>query len=159
MSCLTLLKLLDVCRWIFVFKLFLAIDTCCVKGWEVAHRIFARKEDGFTFFIVFISLVVCFSLHCFVFYHCLLVLYLFDSRLLFKFPFKKKIVNTSLQHPLVSFSFFTLFVLVWIVMFLSLSFCSLLVWFPLVVWVSVFLCFYKHFFATIHLYRVHFPHC
>jgi len=38
--------------------------------------------------------------------------------------------------------------------YLLLSFCSLLV-----VWVSEFFCFYKHFFATIHLYHVHFPHC
>jgi hypothetical protein len=28
-----------------------------------------------------------------------------------------------------------------------------------VVWISDFFCFYKHFFATIHLYHVHFPHC
>jgi hypothetical protein len=53
MSCLTLLRFLDVCKWIFLFILFLVIDTCCVKGWEVAHWMFARKEDGFIIFIVF----------------------------------------------------------------------------------------------------------
>jgi hypothetical protein len=109
MSCLILLKLLDVCMWIFVYTLFLMINTCCVKGWKVAHQIFAHKEDKFTAFIMFISCVICFGLCCSVFCHCLLVLYLFDSRLLFGFPF------------------------------------------------LFFLC--KHFFATIHLYRVHFPHC
>jgi len=31
MSCLTLFRLLDVCKWIFVSILFLVIDTC-VKG-------------------------------------------------------------------------------------------------------------------------------
>ncbi len=39
---------------------------------------------------------------------------------------------------------------------LSLSSCSLLIHFPLVVWVSNFF-FRKHFFTTIHLYHVHFP--
>jgi hypothetical protein len=42
--------------------------------------------------------------------------------------------------------------------YLSLSSYSLLVHFPLIVWVSVFFCFCKHFFATIHLNHVHFPH-
>jgi hypothetical protein len=98
MSCLTLLKLLDVCRWIYFSILFLAIDTCCVKGWEVAHRIFACKKDEFISYIVFNSHVVCFGLCCFVLYHYILVLYLFDSRLLFRFPFLKKIINIFLQQ-------------------------------------------------------------
>jgi len=42
---------------------------------------------------------------------------------------------------------------------LSLFYSSLLVYFLFVVWVSIFSCFYKHLFATIHLYHVHFPHC
>jgi hypothetical protein len=41
------LRLLDVCRWILVFILFVAIDTCCVKGWKIAHQIFAYKGDEF----------------------------------------------------------------------------------------------------------------
>jgi hypothetical protein len=58
MSYSTLLKLLDVYKWILVFILFLTIDTCCVKGWKTTHRIFAWKEDRFTFYIVFISHVI-----------------------------------------------------------------------------------------------------
>jgi hypothetical protein len=45
MSFFNLLRLLDVCRWMLVFILFLAIDTCGVKGWKVAHRIFVHKKD------------------------------------------------------------------------------------------------------------------
>jgi hypothetical protein len=70
MSCFILLRLLDVCRCILVFVLFLAIDTCCVKVWKVAHRIFVHKEDVFTISIMF---QVCLGLHCFVFYRCLIV--------------------------------------------------------------------------------------
>jgi hypothetical protein len=47
MSCFTLLRFLDVCKWKLVFILFLAIDTCCVKGWKVTHQIFACKKDMF----------------------------------------------------------------------------------------------------------------
>jgi hypothetical protein len=85
MFCFTLLRLLNVCKWILILFYFLVIDTCCVKSWNVAHRIFARKEDGFTTFIMFISHVVCLGLYCFVFCRCFLVLYLFISLLLFGF--------------------------------------------------------------------------
>jgi hypothetical protein len=98
MSCLSLLKLLDVCKWIFVFILFLAIHTCCVKGWEVAHWIFACKKDKFTTSIMFISHIVCFGLHCSTICHCFLVLYLFNSCLFFGFPFLFIFVNISLQQ-------------------------------------------------------------
>jgi hypothetical protein len=81
----TLLRLLDVCKWILVFLLFLAIDICCVKGWEIAHRIFTRKEGEFTISIMFISRVVCLGLCCFVICHCFFVLYLFISHSLFRF--------------------------------------------------------------------------
>jgi hypothetical protein len=107
MYCLTLLRLLDVCKWIFVYILLLVIDTCCVKGWKVAHRIFARKEDEFIGSIVFIFHVVCLGLRCYVIFHCILVLYLFISCLLFGFLF--------------------------------------------FLWINIF-------FATIHLYHVHFSH-
>jgi len=83
MSYLTLLRLLDVCRWIFVSILFLAINTCCVKGWKVAQQIFARREDGFITSIMFISCIIYFRLHCSILFRCLFVLYLFDSHLLF----------------------------------------------------------------------------
>jgi hypothetical protein len=43
--------------------------------------------------------------------------------------------------------------------YLSLSSCFLLVHFSLIIWVSDFFCFYKPFFATIHLYHVHFLRC
>jgi len=108
MSYLTLLRLLDVSKWIFVSILFLVIDTYCVKGWKGSHQIFVPKEDKFTASIMFISCIVCFGWHCYILCQCLLVLYLFDS------------------HLLIEFSFF---------------------------------CFYKHFFVTIHLYYLHFPHC
>jgi hypothetical protein len=42
---------------------------------------------------------------------------------------------------------------------LSLSSCSLLVHFSLVIWVSIFIFLCKHFVATIHLYHVHCPCC
>jgi hypothetical protein len=85
MFCFTLLKLLNVCKWILIFNFFPAIDTCCIKGWNVPHWIFARKEDGFTISIMFISHLICLGLHCFVLCRCLLILYLFISRLLFGF--------------------------------------------------------------------------
>lgn len=82
MYCFTLLRLLDLCRWILVFVLFLAIDTCCVKVWKVAHRLFARKEDGFTTSIMYFYhvhfQVVCLGLHCFVFlslFYCFLLVH------------------------------------------------------------------------------------
>lgn len=82
MSCFILLGLLDVCRCILVFVLFLAIDTCCVKVWKVSHRIFVHKEDVF---IVSIMFQVCLGLHCFDLCRCLIVVYLFISYLLFRF--------------------------------------------------------------------------
>ncbi len=94
MSYLTLLRLLDVCRWISVFILFLAINMCCVKGW----KIFARKEDGFIASIMFISCIVYFKLHCSILFRCLLVLYLFDSHLLFGFLLFFVSINTYLQE-------------------------------------------------------------
>jgi len=81
----TLLKLLDVYKWILVILLFLAIDTCCVKGWEIAHQIFTCKEDKFTTFIMFISRVVCLGLCCSVLCCCFFVLYLFISHSLCRF--------------------------------------------------------------------------
>jgi hypothetical protein len=78
MYCFTLLRLLHVCRWILVFILFLAIDTCCVKVWKVAHWIFVRKEDGFTNSIMFIFKLFIWVLHCFVvllLFYCFLLVH------------------------------------------------------------------------------------
>jgi hypothetical protein len=75
MSCFTLLKLLNVCKWILIFIFILVIDTCYVKGWYVAHQIFAYKEDGFTTSIMFISHVVCLSLCCLLF----VIVFLFST--------------------------------------------------------------------------------
>ncbi len=80
------------CGYWFLYRLW------CVKGWEVAHRIFARKEDVFTNFIVFISCVVCLGLRCSILYHSLLVLYLFICHLLFRFSIFFVSVNISLQQ-------------------------------------------------------------
>ncbi len=101
MSCFTSLKLLNVYKWILVFIYFLAIDTCCVKGWKVAHRILLAKRMGLLlllcsfptlfvwvwvvlFFVVAFLLFTCsflvlLGLHCLVIYYCLLVFYLFIS--------------------------------------------------------------------------------
>ncbi len=139
---LTLLKLLDVCMWIFVYILFLAIHTCCVKGWKVAHQIFVHKEDQIIIFIMFISRVICFSLHYSVFYCCLLVFYLFDSHLFFGFPFcfcfcKHLFATIHLYHvhfPRCWDCIVFLFVVVFL--FSTLSF-------PLLFGFSIFLFFWK----------------
>jgi hypothetical protein len=119
MSCLTLLRLLDVCMWIFIYILFLAINTCCVKGWKVTHQIFLHKKDGFTISIVFISNVICFNLHCFVLCCYLLVqfpLVVWVSIFIF-------FVNTSLQQS-------TCIVFMSRIVGFALSSCSLLDHFP-----------------------------
>jgi hypothetical protein len=86
MSCFTLLRLLDGCSWILVFIFFLTIDTCYVKGWKIAHWIFACKKDKFTTSIVFISNIVCLGLHCFYSLSLSFCSLLVISRLLFGFP-------------------------------------------------------------------------
>jgi hypothetical protein len=66
MSCFTywgFLLFLD-SQW-FVYC-FLVINTCCAKGWKVAHQIFTLKKNGLSPSIVFISHVVCLGLHCLV---------------------------------------------------------------------------------------------
>ncbi len=77
-------------------------------------------------------------LRCFVLYHYILVFYLFNSRLLFRFPFfflNYKHFFATIHLYYVHFSH----CLCWFVLFysLSLSFCSLFLQFPLVVWVSI----------------------
>jgi hypothetical protein len=142
MSYLTILRLLDVCMWIFVYILFLAIHTCCVKGWKVAHQIFVHKEHGFTIFIVFISCVICFSLHCFVLCCRFLVFYLFNSHLLFGFSFFFVFVNTSLQQS-ICIVFISRIVRFALSSCLLLSFFSLLDHFPHCCLGFRFFCFFK----------------
>jgi hypothetical protein len=121
-----------------------------VKGLEVAHQIFAHKEYMFTTSIMFNYSVVCLSLHCYVLCHCLLVLYLFISRLLFGFLIIFISLNISLQQcTCIMFikPFFFVFINIYLqqstcMMFIScvvgftfsccllLSSCSLLVHFP-----------------------------
>ncbi len=98
MFCFTLWRLFDICKWILVSILFLAVDICCVKSWKFACWIFTLKEDGFTTSIMFISHVACLGLRCFVIYRCLLLLYVFISCLLFMFLIFFNSVNICLQQ-------------------------------------------------------------
>ncbi len=108
MSCFTLLRFLDVCTWILVSILFLAMDVLCQRLRSCTPNICSQRGQAYCFY-------------CVHFLRCL-------------------------------FGFVLLY-------FLSLFSCSLFVHFLVVVWVPTFFCFYKYFFATIHLYHVHFSHC
>jgi hypothetical protein len=93
MSCFTLLRLFNVYKWILIFIFFLVIDICCVKGWNVAHQIFACKEYGFTTSIMFISpvfvwvWVVLFFVVVFLFSTCSFPIYFWVSDFFCNNPF------------------------------------------------------------------------
>jgi len=131
-----LLKLLDVCKWIFVSILFLAINTCCVKGWKVAHQIFVCKEDKFTNSIVFISRVVCLGLRCSILCRCFCSLLVhFQLVVWISIFFVSKTFNYN--NPLILCSFLSLLGLHCLLVCFCLLVLYLIIFF-VIVWVSDF---------------------
>jgi hypothetical protein len=144
MSCFTLLKFLDVCKWILVSILFFGDwHMLCQKLKSCTPNICSQKRQVYCFYHVHFSCCLFgFALFCSLsLFSCSL---LFISHLLFGFPKKIVCINMFLQQS-ICITFISHVVGFALSCCLLLPSCSLLVHFPHCCLSFWFFCFYKHF--------------
>jgi hypothetical protein len=132
----------------FNFYFILLINTCCVKGWNCTLNLCSQRVQ--IYYLYHINFLRClFGFALFYSFHCLLVFYLFISRLLSRFPIYFGYVKFFLQQStcIVIISCivgFALFCCCLLILYLFISF--------IVVWVFYFFVF-VNIFSTILFFK------